>query len=147
MQTISRQSNIMIIDDMPVSLGCLVDILLAQGYEVSVFSGGEPVLKYAEQNAPDLILLGINSYDICAKLKIHPILKNVPVIFISSLDDKCDKTKVFECGAVDYIVRPFESKEVNACIKMHLALARVEILEKEALKIIDIEKQYWKSVV
>lgn len=146
-----NQATIMVVDDKPANLNYLVDILSEQGYKVRVFPGGKLALKSAEHNPPNLILLDINmpelnGYEVCVMLKAHPILKNIPVIFISALIDTRDKIKAFECGGVDYITKPFEPEEVKARVKTHLSLAQVELLESEINKRIQTEKQYYAQL-
>jgi DNA-binding response OmpR family regulator len=122
-----HQQKIMIVDDTPQNLKLLGNMLREEGYHVYSFPKGEFALKAAERNTPDLILLdinmpGMNGYEVCAKLQEDPVLREIPVIFLSALNETEDKVKAFRAGGVDYITKPFQFEEVIARIRTHLAL-------------------------
>jgi DNA-binding response OmpR family regulator len=121
------QSDIMIVDDNPANLKLLEDMLVQQGYEVRSFPRGRLALAAAMKNPPDLILLDINmpeinGYEVCERLKSTGTLSDIPVIFLSALNETQDKVKAFQSGAVDYISKPFEFEEIHARVEMHLKL-------------------------
>jgi len=121
------QSNIMIVDDNPANLKLLEDMLRQKGHEVQSFPRGRLALEAAVESSPDLILLDINmpemnGYEVCERLKATHDLQNIPVIFLSALNDIQDKVKAFRSGAVDYISKPFQIEEVHARVEMHLKL-------------------------
>jgi len=128
--------EIMIVDDNPANLKLLEDMLLQQGYNVRSFPLGRLALASAERNPPDLILLDINmpemnGYEVCHRLKSIETLSEIPVIFLSALNDTEDKMKAFRSGAVDYISKPFHLEEVHARVETHLKLYRLQ----QALKL------------
>jgi two-component system sensor histidine kinase/response regulator len=120
-------SDIMIVDDNPANLKLLEDMLLQQGHGVSSFPLGRLALAAAMRNPPDLILLDINmpemnGYQVCERLKSTGELADIPVIFLSALNDTEDKLSAFRTGAVDYISKPFQFEEVQARVETHIQL-------------------------
>lgn len=121
------QSTILIVDDSPVNIKALGEPLKAL-YKIRIATNGEKALEIAKaSNPPDLILLDIvmptqNGYEVCKKLKADSTTKNIPVIFITALDEEKDETKGLELGAVDYITKPFSLPIVIARLKTHLEL-------------------------
>src|ERR1017187_5202415 len=102
----------MIVDDNPANLKLLEDMLRQDGYEVRSFPRGRLALTAAMRNPPDLILLDINmpemnGYEVCEHLKSTEELSDIPVIFLSALNDIEDKLGAFRSGAVDFISKPF----------------------------------------
>jgi DNA-binding response OmpR family regulator len=121
------QNDIMIVDDNPANLKLLEDMLRQKGHEVHSFPRGRLALAGAMENPPDLILLDINmpemnGYEVCERLKSSEELRDIPVIFLSALNDTQDKVKAFGSGAVDYISKPFQIEEIHARVEMHLKL-------------------------
>jgi two-component system, sensor histidine kinase and response regulator len=121
------QSDIMIVDDNPANLRLLEDMLRQKGHEVHSFPRGRLALAEALENPPDLILLDINmpemnGYEVCERLKSTDDLRDIPVIFLSALNDIQDKVKAFRSGAVDYISKPFQIEEVHARVETHIKL-------------------------
>lgn len=121
--------HIMIVDDTPENLHLLSNLLRKADYQVSAFPHGTLALRAARQRQPDLILLditmpGMDGYEVCARVKGDQALQDIPIIFISALDDTLDKTKAFQAGGVDYITKPFQVEEVYARVNSHLALRR-----------------------
>ncbi len=121
------RGNILIIDDNTENLSILVETLGAEGYTVRPALNGIMGLESARKVKPDLILLDIimpdmNGYQILNHLQNDPDLKNIPVIFISALNEIRDKVKGFAAGSVDYITKPFQAEEVLARVETHLLL-------------------------
>jgi DNA-binding response OmpR family regulator len=117
--------NILVVDDTPLNLLLLVDILSKDGYEVIPVNSGKLALAAVKNNPPDLILLDImmpdmDGYEVCQALKEDEFTKDIPIIFISALDQISDKIKAFNAGGIDYIVKPLKPKEVLARVKTHL---------------------------
>lgn len=122
--------DILIVDDTPDNLRVLSAILLEQGYDVRKAINGEMALRSAQLDPPDLILLDIrmpdlDGYQVCTQLKAMESLRDIPVIFLSALDDVFNKIKAFEVGGVDYITKPFQVEEVVVRVKTHLTLRRL----------------------
>ena len=125
----SPLANILIVDDTPNNLRLLSTMLTDKGYKVRKAINGERALKAVRGMTPDLVLLDImmpdmNGYDVCRRLKNSPDTRNIPVIFISALDDEMDKVLAFDVGGVDYIPKPFQIQEVLARVENHLTLRR-----------------------
>ncbi|MEP6515130.1 hybrid sensor histidine kinase/response regulator [Microcoleus vaginatus] len=120
-------SSILIVDDNPSNLDVLSEALAGSGWEILVATDGETALEQAEYSQPDLILLdvmmpGIDGFETCHRLKASPLTNEISVIFMTALSDIGDKVKGFNLGAVDYITKPFEQKEVLARVNLHLKL-------------------------
>jgi len=125
------QASILVIDDSATNLRLLDRILSSRGYSVRLASGGAQGLECAQTNSPDLILLdimmpGMNGYEVCGRLKVHEQTRDIPVLFISALDATEDKVKAFEAGGEDYVTKPFEHEEILARVATHLALRRLQ---------------------
>lgn len=130
-------ATIMVVDDIPANLKLLEEMLQRQGYRVMQFPRGAMALKAATKNPPDLILLDVmmpemDGFEVCQRLKADESLKDIPVLFISALDDTDSKLKAFSKGGLDYITKPFQEAEVLARVKTHLDLRRMrKALEEE----------------
>ncbi len=125
------QNDIMVVDDNPANLKLLEDMLQQQGHEVRSFPLGRLALAAAAKALPSLILLDINmpemnGYEVCQRLKSNPALSDVPVIFLSALNEVQDKVEAFRAGAVDYISKPFQFEEVQARVDTHLKLHQLQ---------------------
>jgi len=136
---IKTQGCVMVVDDQPVNLKLMKDMLTQQGYSVRCFPRGRMALAAAGQQAPDLILLDINmpemnGYEVCERLKADPKLEGIPVIFLSALDSTEDKVKGFRAGGVDYVSKPFQFEEVQARVETHLKLRRAQQSEHDLLE-------------
>jgi DNA-binding response OmpR family regulator len=133
------ESDIMIVDDNPANLKLLEDMLLQRGYEVRSFPLGRLALAAATKNPPDLILLDINmpdmdGYQVCERLKSTPGLSDIPVIFLSALNETEDKVRAFRCGGVDYISKPFQFEEVQARVETQVKLRHAQQAERALLE-------------
>lgn len=135
----NEKENILIVDDTPENLRLLTSLLTEQGYYIRPATSGKLALSGARAIVPDLILLDINmpemdGYEVCRRLKADESTRNVPVIFISALNETEDKVKGFATGGVDYITKPFQIEEVLARIKAHLTINKLEKQLKQANK-------------
>lgn len=124
-------NNILVVDDTPQNLHLLVDILTKYNYKVRPVPNGKLALSAIEINPPDLILLDImmpdlDGYQVCKELKNNPTTKNIPIIFISAIDEPVDKVKAFAMGGVDYITKPFQMHEVLIRVKHQLSLVNLK---------------------
>ena len=133
--------TILIVDDTPANLGVLVETLGVAGYQLMVAEDGEEALAQTLQTQPDLILLdvmmpGIDGFETCRRLKERAETKDIPVLFMTALNETTDKVKAFAAGAVDYIAKPIEHEEALARVGTHLAIRRLqrELQEQIALK-------------
>jgi signal transduction histidine kinase len=122
-----KKYTILIIDDQAQNLQYLSQILNAQNYDVRATTQAGMVLDSLKISQPDLILLDIkmpdiDGYTLCHEIKKIEKCKDIPIIFISALDDVQDKIRAFDEGGVDYIIKPFEPKEVLARVKAQMNL-------------------------
>ena len=125
------KGNILLVDDTPDNLRLLSTMLTEQGYEVRSVINGAMALMGVQAEPPDLILLDINmpqmnGYEVCQQLKSGDRTREIPVIFISALEDVLDKVKAFAVGGVDYITKPFHVEEVLARIENQLTICRLQ---------------------
>jgi two-component system sensor histidine kinase/response regulator len=130
--------TILIVDDTPANLGVLVETLGAAGYQLMVAEDGEEALAQTEQTQPDLILLdvmmpGIDGFETCRRLKARDTAWDVPVLFMTALNEIGDKVKAFGAGGVDYITKPIEHEEALARVRTHLTLRRLRKALEEQL--------------
>ncbi|EDN65277.1 two-component transcriptional regulator, LuxR family [Beggiatoa sp. PS] len=100
-------------------MNLLSDLLNNVGYKVLVATTSDRAIRIATSELPLLILLDIlmpkmNGFEVCQRLKSNPKTKDIPIIFMTGLTETKDKVKGFECGAADYITKPFEPQEVLA---------------------------------
>jgi two-component system sensor histidine kinase/response regulator len=120
------KASIMLVDDTLDNLRLLTQ-LLGIYYRVRPFQSGIQALEAARLAPPDLILLDImmpemNGFEVIKQFRLDPRLIDIPVIFLSALDDVKDKIQAFEAGGVDYVTKPFQEQEVLARVRTHLAL-------------------------
>lgn len=134
------KGSILLVDDMPENLKLLSELLIQLGYNIRSTTSGRMALKTLTAKQPDLILLDIkmpemDGYQVCTAIKADEKLCDIPIIFISALDDTFDKVKAFECGGVDYITKPFQIEEVVARVENQLTIQRQKTaLQKEVRK-------------
>lgn len=134
----THKGNILIVDDTPANLHLLNGMLKEDGYKVRPIQSGALALEAIEAEPPDLILLDItmpdmDGYEVCSRLKQRAERNRIPVIFISALTEVQEKVKAFECGGVDYVIKPFQFAEVRARVETHLTLRRLQA---------DLERKY-----
>ncbi|NET55356.1 MAG: response regulator [Symploca sp. SIO2E6] len=123
------KGTILVVDDIPENLRLLSKMLTKQGYQVKKAMNGLLALRGVHSAPPELILLDIkmpemNGYEVCQKLKASEETREIPVIFLSVLNDVLDKVKAFNVGGADYITKPFEQQEVLARIEHQLTIRR-----------------------
>ncbi|MBD2339223.1 EAL domain-containing protein [Calothrix sp. FACHB-156] len=130
------KKDILLIDDMADNLRVLSSLLTREGYNVRKALNWQMALTACQTVLPDLILLDImmpevDGYEVCQRLKAWDMTTNIPVIFISALDDVFDKIKAFQVGGVDYITKPFELQEVLVRVQNQLTLraAQLEVIK------------------
>lgn len=127
----NSKADILIVDDTTANLRLLSGMLQKKGYKVRPVPEGSLAVAAAQSHPPDLILLDIkmpdmDGYEVCQILKSFELTKDIPVIFISALDEIQDKVKAFKIGGVDYITKPFQLEEVLARVETHLELRRLQ---------------------
>ncbi len=142
----AKEIKIIVVDDMPANLLLLEEMLRAYGYRIYAFNSGRRALDAVEKINPDLILLdvsmpGMDGYEVCKELKADINLRDIPVIFVSAMNETIDKVKGFNVGGVDYITKPFQIDEVNARVKAHLTLRfQQQELQSSYIRLRDLEE-------
>src|SRR5512145_2281781 len=131
--------EVLIVDDIPSNLNFLSEVLHLEGIGVMLATSGMDALEIARYKLPDLILLDIamplmDGYEVCARLKADTSTYDIPVIYLTARTEPEDILKVFQTGAVDYILKPFNATELIARVKTHLELRA----KTEALKTINV---------
>ena len=126
----THQDDILIVDDTTESLEYLSDILTDAGYGVRVANSGERALESVRSHSPSLILLdilmpGMDGFEVCRRLKAQPENHHIPVLFISGIGAIKEKVEGFTVGAVDFISKPFQQEELLARVRTHLELNRL----------------------
>ncbi len=124
-------ATVLVVDDIPANLSLLLDALSQAAYRVLVAESGEGALAQVDHEVPDLILLdfmlpGINGLEVCRRLKLRPALADVPIIFLTAVDDVGEKVRALEAGAVDYVTKPIQTAEVLARVRTQLRLAALQ---------------------
>jgi CheY-like chemotaxis protein len=138
---------ILAVDDTPENLETLFNYLDQRGFTVLLVQNGENALKQAQTCHPDIILLdvmmpGVNGFDICRRLNANEMTCHIPVIFMSALSETVDKLQGFAVGGVDYITKPIHCEEVEARIKTHLMLRRLQQeLQKKNMILVEKNEQ------
>ena len=136
--------RVLIVDDTKANIDVLIETLRDE-YKLSVATDGEKALRSVEKSQPDIILLdimmpGIDGYEVCRRLKASPETHGIPIIFLSALNEVKDKTTGFDVGAADYVTKPFEVAEVKARVRAHLQLKILRDQERIYLQQIEDEK-------
>jgi len=118
--------RILLVDDTKANIDILVQTLKAD-YKLGVALDGTKAIEYSHANRLDLILLdilmpGMDGFEVCRRLKEIPATRDIPIIFITAMDDPAHKREGLSIGAVDYITKPFDISEVRARVKTHITL-------------------------
>lgn len=128
---LDKKGKILIVDDLPENLNLLTVMLTQEGYEVRRAPNGQLALSSAPRFQPDLILLdimmpGMDGYEVCGKLKTYEQTRQIPIIFLSALNETFDKVKAFNLGGADYITKPFQIEEVLVRVDHQLQIQRLQ---------------------
>lgn len=135
-----NESKILVIEDIPDNLEVITDILTAQGYTIATAINGERALKRLQKYLPNLILLdvkmpGIDGFETCCRIKANAAWSQIPIIFLTVVNDTDNIVKGFALGAVDYIPKPFNHIELLARVKTHLQLQQMTLqTQQQALQ-------------
>lgn len=169
-----KDKNILIVDDQPNNLRVLFTFLQAKGMKVFIADSGKRAIEQIKRQPPDLILMdvmmpGMDGFETCKKIKEDTSLADIPVIFMTALNEMKDMLTAFAAGGVDYVTKPFQQEEVLARISTHLTISDLQhqliqknkhlegmLLEVKTLqgilpicsrcKMIRDDKGYWKQV-
>ncbi|NES21618.1 MAG: PAS domain S-box protein, partial [Symploca sp. SIO3E6] len=124
-------SKILVVDNQPNNLRVLSNMLTQEGYKVQRAISGQLALNAAVAAPPDLILLDVimpvmDGYEVCQRLKAIPVTQNIPIIFLSALQETADKVRALKVGGVDFITKPFQVEEVLARIENQLTIQKLQ---------------------
>ncbi len=128
---IDNKGSVLVVDDNSANLNVLIDYLEGASFEVFAAEDGEAGLELLEYVNPDIVLLdilmpGMDGFETCRRLKANPETKDIPVIFMTALSETADKVKGFEVGAIDYVTKPLQHREVLARITTHLTIQNLQ---------------------
>jgi len=140
--------SILIVDDVPQNIQVVANILKTSRYDINFALDGRTALEYIQTNRYDLILLDImmpemNGFDVCKKIKEIPHAQNIPIVFLSALNEIQNISKGFEIGGVDYITKPFNATELLVRVKNHVELYR----QRERLDELNRMKDKFFSII
>jgi signal transduction histidine kinase len=127
---------ILVADDNPSNLSLAREVLESAGHRVRIAKDGETAIASVRMEKPDLLLLDVHmpkkdGYEVCAELKAESLYAELPVIFLSGMDEVFNKLRAFEVGGVDYVVKPFKPEELLVRVATQLELSRSRKLIKE----------------
>lgn len=145
------QQSILLIDDNQTNLRVIMDCLKTGGFKVMTARNGEMGIKRAKFAPPDLILLdvmmpGIDGFETCRRLKADDATKDIPIIFMTALNDVENKLRGFDAGGVDYVTKPIEEVEVLARVKTHLSLRNTQRQLSKALEDVTASIRYAEKI-
>ena len=135
---------VLIVDDNPNNIRVFATVIDECGYTSGFAMNGKQALAFLEENIPALILLDVmmpdmNGYDVCKKIKQNPLLKDIPIIFLTAKSEQDDIVRGFEVGAVDYVTKPFNRMQLKMRIKTHIEL------RQSRLKLFELNKSLEKA--
>jgi DNA-binding response OmpR family regulator/DNA-binding CsgD family transcriptional regulator len=140
-------ARILVVDDTPANLALLLDALAEAGHAVSVAESARSALSVIEHLSPELILLdlvmpGMDGIELCGRLRSHPRCRDVPVLFMTAVDEPEQKVRALAAGAIDYITKPVYPPEVLARVSAHLQIRALRrSLEEELALRVEAEHQ------
>lgn len=126
-----NKGKILIVDDIPKNIQMAMNILKNEGHRMYYAQSGEKALTLIEENSFDLIFLDImmpsmSGYEVCKVLKSDEKTKNIPVVFLSGKDATQNIEEAYECGGMDYVVKPFVSIELITKANTYVRLKKLE---------------------
>ena len=127
------KQQVLVVDNIPKNLQLLGNVLKSENIKVAFAQNGKQAIEYAQNKLPDLILLDImmpemDGYEVCRQLKANSATMDIPIFFISALDDEKDEYFGFKVGGVDYITKPFKPRIVQVRVANYLRLKRKTVL-------------------
>jgi DNA-binding response OmpR family regulator/DNA-binding CsgD family transcriptional regulator len=150
--SLSPRHRVLVIDDTPANVSLLLDALTDAKYDVSIAESGRSALSLLEHTTPDLVLLdlimpGMDGVATCRKIRERADCADLPILFMTAIDEPQQKLRAFEAGALDYITKPVYPPEVLARVAAHLQLrtARKALADELALRI-EAENQLKQSL-
>lgn len=144
--------RVLVVDDSPANLSLLLDALTDAGHDILVAESGRSALTLLDHTTPDLVLMdlvmpGMDGVAACRQLKQRPDCRDLPVLFLTAVDDPAQKLQAFEAGAVDYISKPVYPPEVLARVSAHLQIRALQKSLAEELTLrLETENQLSQSL-
>ncbi len=144
--------KILVVDDTPMNVKMLVDILTFKGYEVSTATGGKAALAALETAVPDLVLLDVmmpdmNGYEVCKAIRARPETEMLPVVMVTALDPARERVKGIEAGADDFLSKPINQPELLARVKSLLRVKQYhDTVQSQALELKAFNEQLEQRV-
>lgn len=125
--TTRKRARVLIVDDDPKNLALLEIMLAPEGYVIQTAPNGETALAAVAEQPPDLILLdimmpGMDGYHTASRIKTNPVTKHIPIIMVSSLDDKNSRMHGLRAGAEEFLTKPVDRAELCVRVRNLLAL-------------------------
>ena len=122
-----KPQSILIVDDESKNVQLLANLLTGESYEIEAAMSGEEALDWLNERPFDLILMdvmmpGMNGYEVCRKIKENSNLSSIPIIFLTARTETEDIVRGFEAGAVDYVTKPFRTTELLSRVKTHMKI-------------------------
>ena len=149
----AKNKLILVVDDNPENINLLGNILRENGYEVGAASDANKAFEFVKNELPDLILLdvmmpGMNGFEVCEELKSNVETKHIPVIFLTAKTTTEDIVKGFKVGGVDYVTKPFKKEELIARVDTHIEIKTLRSLLPicASCKKIHNDEGYWQSI-
>ncbi|MBX7154312.1 MAG: response regulator [Candidatus Kapaibacterium sp.] len=138
----AQKFTILIVDDIPQNIQVAATALRSDGFNVSFATSGEEALERVQSIKPDVILLdvmmpGMDGYEVCEKLKANPATNNIPIIFLTALNEIDAAVKGFELGAVDFVNKPFNNAELLARVNTHCKVGYLQRIVNEKNQILE----------
>lgn len=139
-------SNLLVVDDTPANLRLLDEILKSSGYRIRLVTSGRQALIAARRTVPDLLLLdiimpGMDGFEVCRQFKADPLLRDVPVLFLSAISTPEEKVRAFKEGGIDFITKPFHLAEVESRVRTHLLVHR----QKKEIEVAHQRLKEWNN--
>ena len=134
-EPIETKARLLLVDDQPLN-NTIIGEALKEDYVLTAATSGEEALRCVEADPPDMVLLDVlmpemDGFEVCQKLKQNPSTADIPVIFVTSMDDTINEEYGLKVGAVDYITKPINPAIVRARVRLHIRLEQYrEFLEK-----------------
>src|SRR5437588_103188 len=137
-------AKVLVVDDTPLNIKLLGDLLTVKGYAVATAANGEEALAKLASDAPDIVLLdvmmpGLSGYDVCRRIRADPTTALLPVVMVTSLDPQTERVKGIEAGADDFISKPINQPELFARVR---SLLRIKSLQDEVRRQADALKEW-----